>query len=349
MKSLFNQLSGNTRFTQVLYCVDAAISFHSDQQELIDLFIGPLGYILPSCNVEPQIVVSCVVASTTIMQNWPEEIKEKAISITTINDMTIGEATLIATECGRTLVIDGLGSLYYSGDGHFLCLVKPSNRNLKPGEYLNVLGLSTVLVSETLLLTEKLLVHAGAVGTHGMCQIWTGDSGSGKTTRVLVKVSQGWDFYGEDQIIIGRAKDKNWYVWPFWRQIKVSAETSRLFPTTQDLSIRPPNSRKKYSFDNIEEVLQVKKPAPALLSSIIKLIPGDQGVMEQLDFTAAFSHLSGGFLHSLLPNSTSRVMDIFLNIIDEIPIFLVSWDMLDEFENFQSGPAIHNYANGQQS
>jgi hypothetical protein len=349
MKNLFDQLSGNTRFIQVLPCIDVEISFQSDQQELIDLFTGPLGYILPICHDKPTRKVTCIVANTTIMHSWPDEIREKAISVSTINDITIGEATLISTECGMTLVIDGIGSLYYSGDGNFLCLVKPSDTSLKPGEYLNVFALANVLVSETLLLTEKLLIHAGAVGTNGICQVWTGESGAGKTTRVLSQVAKGWDFFGEDQIIVGQSEDNNWRVWPFWRQIKVSSETSKLFPTIQDLSIRPPNYRKKYSFDNIEEVLQVKKPASAILAIIIKLIPGNHGIISQLDFTAAFQHLSGGFLHALLPTSTIKVMDIFLNIIEEIPIYLVSWDMLDEFEKRQFNSPHQNHADHSKS
>jgi len=324
--------------------VDMAITFQSDQNELIELFTGPLTYFLPADYRSPRRTVTCVIAPTTVLDNWPEAIKKKAKAVSTVNAMSINETTFFATECGMTLITEGVGSLYHSGDGNFLCLIKPPDRPLKVGETLNVLELATVLVSETLLLTEKLLIHGGAVGTNNKCHVWTGESGSGKTTQILSQVAKGWDFFGEDQIILGRGEDSVWHVWPFWRQIRVSEETSKLFPTHQDLSIRLPNNRKKYSFDNIEEVLQVKKPGPAELTLIVKLVPGNQGIMTQLDFTAAFQHLSEGFLHSLLPNSTARVMDIFLDVIEEIPVFLVSWDMLDEFEKRQFNPFDEDHA-----
>jgi hypothetical protein len=349
MKNLFDQFSGKTRFTQVLPFVDMTITFESDDSELIELLTGPLIYLLPAGSSTPRRNVTCVIASTTILDNWPEPIRQKAKTIAAISDVSFGEAVFIATECGMTLVLEGVGSLHHSGNGDFLCLVKPPDRPLKAGEFLNVLGLATVLISESLLLTEKLLIHGGAVGSDGICQIWTGGSGSGKTTKVLSQVAKGWDFFGEDQIILGRGEGSAWKVWPFWRQIRVSEETSKLFPTKQDLSIRRPNNRNKYSFDNIEEVLQVTKPGPGKLASIIKLVPGNQGIMAQLDFTAAFQHLSEGFLHSLFPSSTAKVMDIFLDLIEEVPVFMVSWDMLNAFEKQQFKLSYADHAGRPQS
>jgi hypothetical protein len=349
MKKLFEHFSGKTRFSQVLPFLDMAITFQSDQNELIELFTGPLTYLLPAGYHSPRRTVTCVIAQTTVLDNWPEAIKEKAKAVSTVNATSINGTTFFATEHGMTLITEGIGSLYHSGDGNFLCLIKPADRPLKIGETLNVLELATVLVSEVLLLTEKLLIHGGAVGINSKCHIWTGECGSGKTTQILSQVAKGWDFFGEDQIILGRGEDSGWRVWPFWRQIRVSEETSKLFPTRQDLSIRLPNNRKKYSFDNIEEVLQVKKPGAAELTSIIKLVPGNQRIMTQLDFTAAFRHLSEGFLHSLLPNSTTRVMDIFLDVIEETPIFMVSWDMLNEFEKRQFNPFRADHADSSPS
>jgi hypothetical protein len=349
MKNLFEQFSDKTRFTQVLAFVDMAITFKSDYKEMIELFTGPLNYFLPTSYSNPRRHVTCVIAPTTILDSWPEALKEKAKEVPTDDTTSNYGTAFFATECGMTMILEGIGSLYHSGDGNFLCLLKPPDRPLHTGEFLNVLGLATMLISETLLLTSKLLIHGGAVGTNNICQIWTGQSGSGKTTKVLSQVAKGWDFFGEDQIILGRGEERAWRVWPFWRQIRVSEETSKLFPTKQDLSIRRPNDRNKYSFDNIEEVLQVTKPATAQLASIIKLVPGDLGIMTQLDFTAAFQHLSEGFLHSLFPSSTAKVMDIFLEIIEEIPVFMVSWDMLDEFEKQQFNPSRADHAGHPQS
>jgi hypothetical protein len=338
MKKLFLELREQASCSRNVSIIDTVITFSSSQGELIDLFIDPLQYLLPTDREETYRSFTCVVAPTTVVDNWPDSLAHQATQIRAIDNMSVADATLFSSECGMTLVIKDVGSIYHSGEGEFLCLVKPPARSLQKGEFQNVLALATVLTSETLLLTNKLLVHAGAVGTDGKCQLWTGDSGSGKTTRILTMVNRGWDFYGEDQIIVGMDREGNWRVWPFWRKIKVSAETSKLFPTTQDLSIRPPNERKKYSFDNIEEVLLVRKPASATITSIIKLLPGNKKILKELDLAEAFQHLSPGFLHSLLPDSSSRAMDIVLDLIAEVPASLVSWDMLEEFDRRQSLP-----------
>lgn len=114
-----------------------------------------------------------------------------------------------------------------------------------------------------------------------------------------------------------------------------SAQTSKLFPTPQDVSDRPPNPRNKYYFSNISEVLQVEKPAPVLLSEINKIIPGNHKILRTLGFHDAFKEISPGFLHALLPGSTPVVMDIVLDLISDIPVNIVSWDMLDEFDKRQ--------------
>lgn len=333
MKQLYNHLARQTTVCQKISCVDSEISFLSSEQTLIDLFTGPLKYILPEAGDDITHSVNCIVESTTAVDNWPKALEKNVLEISPIDNITVGEASLITTDCGMTLVLDSLGSIYHSGDGHLLCLIKPAEEELKREEFIDVQSLAIVLVSEVLLLSEKLLVHAGCVGRDGDCQIWTGDSGAGKTTRVLNLINKGYQFYGEDQIIVGKNSLGGWRVWPFWRHIKATRETSKLFPTEQDLTIRPPDDRNKYSFDNIEEVLNVSKPPSGRLASIIKLIPGEQNILAELDFSEAFQQISPGFMHALLPDSTTRVMDITLDIISDVPTYLVSWDMLDTFDD----------------
>jgi hypothetical protein len=336
MKSLFQRFSVDNQFEESINFIDLSIRFRSDQKELIGLFTGPLGYLLPPGTSHPRQILTCVVASTTEVEGWPDVIKKEAKTITSVNDDSIGEATIYATDCGMTLFVDGVGSIYHSGDGEFLCLVTPTKRPLKEGESLHILPLATTLISESLIFSEKLLIHAGAAGINNECQIWTGPCGSGKTTQILTMVASGMNFFGEDQIIVGRGDNGVWTVWPFWRQIRATSETAALFPSKQNLSVRIPNNRDKYSFDNIEEVLQVSKPDAAQLTAIVKIIPGQHGIMRKLDFAEAFQHLAEGFMHSLLPHSTSKVMDIFLEIIEEIPVVIVSWDRLSDFGREQN-------------
>ncbi len=339
MQTLLDDISAKAKFTKQVHCIDTAITFASTNEELLPLFTGPLEYFLPSCQNHTQgksSQVTCTLAPASIIDNWPESLEAGYVKKTEISDSSIGDATLLSTDSGACLVLKKIGSIYHSGDGNFLCLVNSAKEPSGGENFPNVNSLCTALISEILILSNKLLIHGGAVGKAGECQIWTGESGSGKTTRVITLVGRGLDFFGEDQVIVGRGNDGQWRVWPYWRFIMASAETTKLFPTAQNISGRPPTLNNKYIFEKIDEVLQVEKPSSALLTEIIKVIPGNENVMKSLEEHEAFREISSGFLHTLLPNSTPKVIDILLDIISEVPVHLVSWDMFEEFEKRQA-------------
>ena len=331
MKTLFEQLRKQTQYTKLIHCIDSTIQISSSQKELVDYFYKPLNYLFPDTHGKPHQSVTCVVERTTSVANWPDSIEANG-PVTKVDHPELGPTTIIPARPGVTLLIDRIGSIYHSGDGRFLCLVKPPNRKLQEGEPQNVSELFTALVSGSLLLADKLLIHAGCVGRNGECIIWTGKSGSGKTTRIVSLVRKGWDFYGEDQLIVGRNKDDKWIVWPYWRPIKASAKTCELFPVRQDISHLTPNKKKKYPFANIEKVLNVQRPDPGRLTSIYLLVPGNKGIFTDLDFGEAFSLIASGFMHSLLPDSITHSMDMVLDLLSSVPVKKISWDMLDQFD-----------------
>ncbi len=315
-----------------MVCIDSQITFHSFHYGLIDQLISPLEHLLPAPDSVHAEKFTCVVARTIDIPDWPSPLLAKAKSVTPVDNMTMGETSLVSTGSGMTLVTADSGAIYHSGDGRFLCLVPPPDRKLAPGEFQNIYGLATALTGEILLLTDKLLVHAGAVGNGRTSQIWTGESGSGKTTQIIKIVAKGWDFFGEDQIITGKDSNGQFKVWPFWRQIKASAETAKYFPAEQDLSQLPADERNKYSFENISEVLQVTKPQSTPLTAIYKIRPGNGNILRKLDFNEAFQQVSPEFMHSLFPGAALKVMDIVLDIVSEIPVFQISWDRLEQFQ-----------------
>lgn len=339
MQKLLYDISAKAKYTKQVKCIDTVITFASTHKELLPLFAGPLEYFLPSCHNFPEggdAHVTCTISLTSMVENWPASLEVGEVKKTEISDSSIGDATLLSSSSGACLVLKNIGSIYHSGDGKFLCLVKSSPESSGGEKFPNVNCLSTALISETLILSDKLLVHAGAVGKAGSCQIWTGESGSGKTTRIITLVGQGFDFFGEDLVIVGRGNDGEWRVWPYWRFIMASAETSKLLPTSQDISGRPPTANNKYFFEKIDEVLQVEKPSSAVLTEIVKVIPGHGEVLKTLEEHEAFQEISSGFLHALLPKSTPKIIDILLDIVSEIPIHIVSWDMFEEFEKRQT-------------
>lgn len=329
MKGLFESLKNKANHSKFIQCPDAAIRICSSRRKLVDMLCEPLFYLFPEPFGEAQRTVTCIVEYTTTLDGWPDTINASGPKKHLEND-ELGTATIIPAEPGATVVISNVGSIYHSGDGHFLCLIKPPEKELEENELKEFPKLAIVLVSETLLLVDKLLIHAGCVGRNGNCEIWTGSGGSGKTTRIINLVNQGWDFYGEDQLIVGRDESDGWSVWPYWRQIKATPETCRLFPTEQDLSKLTPNKKGKYSFGFIEEVLKCERPRPGKLVNINLIVPGNKNILKELDFTEAFSEVAPGFLHALLPDSITQTMDTVLDLLSSVPARKVSWDMLDQ-------------------
>ena len=213
MRSLYNKLYDYERSWKAEFpCIDSRITFHSCKEGLIDPFVDLFKYFLPTPETHSQKEITCVIAQTTDIDGWPDCLFNDAQEILEIDDIALGEAAVVSYDCGMALIMKPFGSIFHSGDGHFICLTVPPEKELNEGEYPDVLGIATVLLSEILLLTNKLLVHGGAVGDGKSCQIWTGDSGAGKTTQILKLVAKGWQFYGEDQIIIGRNDDDQWMV-----------------------------------------------------------------------------------------------------------------------------------------
>lgn len=334
MKTIFEQLQKQTRHTRLIHCTDATIEISSSQKKLVDFLCEPLQYLFPDTHGESRQSVSCVIERTTVMEDWPNSIETNGPPVK-LDHEELGPSTVIPTPPGATVLIDNIGSIYHSGEGQFLCLIKPPNKKLQENELQDVPAFLTVLVSETLLLVNKLLVHAGCVGRNGVCQIWTGDGGSGKTTRIVSLVAKGWDFYGEDQLIVGKDKNDNWIVWPYWRHINASPETMKLFPVQPDISNQSPSKKNKYTFGDIEKTLNCQRPAPCKLTNINLLVPGNKKIFADLDFRESFPLVAPGFLHSLLPGSITHAMDMVLDLLSSVPVQKISWDMLDQLDASQ--------------
>ncbi len=331
MKNLFENLLARANHTKFIHCIDAKIQISSSEKKLIDFLCEPLFYLFPVIYGEENQSVTCVVEYTSALENWPDSILANGPP-TQLNLEGLGNLTIVPSNPGTTAIINDVGSIYHSGDGHFICLIKPHNKDLREDELREVPTLLTILVSETLLLVNKLLVHAGCVGQDGNCEIWTGDGGSGKTTRIVNLVNKGYDFYGEDQLIVGKDENDKWTVWPYWRRINASAETCKLFTIQPDISDRTPNSKKKFSFDLVEEVFDCQRPDPGELKQIYLIVPGDKKILTDLDFDESFSLVAPGFLHSLLPNSITQTMDIVLDLLSSVPVKRVSWDKLNQLD-----------------
>lgn len=141
-----------------------------------------------------------------------------------IDDPAIGKGFYFNV-CGYSVFyMTGLGYLIRSENGFLSILIENTAEHFMCGQMLNMLSFAHIAVSDVLYRSGKMLVHAAASSNRGVCCIWTGESGAGKSTAVLRAAQAGWSFFGDDMVVIGK-KDGRWTVWPYRRPLKVTAET----------------------------------------------------------------------------------------------------------------------------
>ncbi len=104
----------------------------------------------------------------------------------------------------------------------------------------------TLPLLEILKRHERFAVHAGGVALRGRCVLFPGVSGAGKSTLVLACVRAGWDFLGDDLVLLRDSDGADLQVHGFPDEIDLTEESLRFFPelmATADATRRWPKHR----------------------------------------------------------------------------------------------------------
>lgn len=319
--------------------IDAKIIFHSSSLELVDFAVDEISSLLPVANGDILREFSCIIdirAAASIRNiDLPRYSDPGGKDITSPE---LGEAKLFTTGNQMVIAVRDLAILYHSGTGRFIIAIENDSLREADGRKLNVHGVFNLLLSEVLIHCGKLLVHAGAVGSQNKCHIWTGESGAGKTTRILNLVGKGYAFFGDDQVIVGRNRAGKWCAWPFWRPLKVKPDSlSRMshLPFMEDG--REVNTEEKIIFNDMPERLQMDKPFATELIDITCLIPGNGGILQDLNQEEAFDYVAPAFMHSSNPQAMTSALEIVLDLLETVPVRKVSWDRLDDYDQRHRG------------
>jgi len=317
--------------SQPLQVIDSEIMISSTRVELVEFVLGELLPLLPKKLPDNDHNFTCVIEySHTANVLFPDVFDDfKESDGKDISSAELGDAVLYCLNTELLIIQKDVGSFYHDSQGNFLILVDSDTLIFSEGKRLNIQGLLNLMISEVLLLTGKLLVHAGGVGDGEHCFLWTGQSGSGKTTQTLSMVSKGFDFYGDDQIIVGQGKDKMWYAWPFWRAIKVSRDSLQNFDDPRLLSKDVPEVGGKVVINDIERALKTQKPGCGKIAAINLIVAKETGILEELNLTTAFERISPCFLHAFQPTTLMHTMEELMDLLSAVPVRAVSWDMLD--------------------
>lgn len=327
----FHLLLDQARHVRHTQLIDASISLHSSSIDLLNFTAGELAPLMPAASAKTKYSFQCVIENTSsIAEQFPEIVDFlKVEDGKSISCPELGEVKIFHLQDTISLSVENVGSLWHSGNGQFIVLVDSKILAAPDGRRLNIQGLLNLLLGEVLRMTNRFLAHAGCTGKQGNCQLWTGESGSGKTTRTLDLVSKGFDFYGDDQVIIGRNETGDWFAWPFWRSVKVTQDSLALLPSLSLLPQETTASSEKTVINDIEKSLNTRKPQPGRIISINLIVPHRKNVHRELDLDEAFRRIAPGIMHALLPRSVVQAMDNVIDLLSSVPVKEVSWDMLD--------------------
>jgi hypothetical protein len=140
---------------------------------------------------------------------------------------------------------------------------------------------------------------------------------------VLRLAAEGWEFYGDDQVILGRDGEGGFRLWPDWRPPRVTAETCRVVPALAFLEGRPEGEDGKQDF-GFGRVFDVRPPSPGRVARVHCLLPDEVPVDRPLTPAEAFQHAAPGLMHFAWPGHAGWIAELVLDLLSSVPVRLVS-------------------------
>jgi hypothetical protein len=277
---------------------------------------------------------NCVIDSCVHCSQWRDLLPNESVRV--LEDPYVGHCKIYQVSDGLVLHQTNGWIVCRSIRGQIVFLLEgpleADDRNQCP----NPTGLVSILFGEILARSHKLLVHAAGIGHKGRCHLLTGHSGAGKTTRSLAHVTNGYSFFGDDMVVLGKGENDRWEVWPYWRSLHITRHTCELLHIGANIE-RPISINNKRSLE-ITDLFSVAPPPVTPLESIWILSTDDGTAPRRLDPQHAFTQLSHNFMHGFWPETTQANLEALLDMVFQIPVFLMSRStpltlMVDEMYN----------------
>lgn len=270
--------------------------------------------------------INCVIDYTDTVPHWRDILSERLLR--TVVDDVFGKAQVFEAQDGYALLLDGFGAILRSAEGNIICLVDDVKGKRHSDDPCNLGMAAQIITASCLLQNGYLVVHAGGVVRNGRCHLWTGPSGIGKTTRVLELVSKGWDYCGDDTLILGKINSNTWTVFPYWRTARATPDTCARFRRLSTLANKEAICE-KHVFE-VDRFFSTKVPLSATLERIYCLGEGAALRQQRLSESEALERLVPCFLYYLWPRDADKVLASIWDIVSEVPVYVISRDTYNE-------------------
>lgn len=326
MIRLFSQAAQKCAYVSRLKFMDAEIVLRSESEVLKNCFEDCMDGGQRAKPAGRLRAVNCLLAYQR--PDWRFEEFQYLSRHREVFQPEFGTIRIWLRESYAILVVEGLGLVAVHPESGFLCLVHPPGVNCPSNHMPNLPFLVNIILSEILSQSGRLLIHAAGAARDGRCVIWVGPSGAGKTTQVLRMVAEGWDFFGDDQLIVGKAETGDWCVWPVWRNAKVTQDTFRRFPQLRLHATRP-LSDGKCSVD-VWKAFGISMPEAARLDRINVLAAGGQPERTDLTLQEAFETIAPCLLHYVWAGNAANMIENIFDLVSTRPVHLTSRIRFDD-------------------
>jgi hypothetical protein len=262
----------------------------------------------------------CIIDSCAHCSQWRNLLP--AQSLRTLDDPYVGHCKIYKVPDGLILCQSDGWIVFRSVQDQLIFLLDGPLETDAPDQWPNPTGMISILFSELLARSHKWLVHAAGVGHKGRCHLFTGKSGSGKTTRALAHVTKDYSFFGDDMVVLGKGKTGRWEAWPYWRPLHITRHTCELLPS---VSIgNPPSSHTNKKNIEIQDLVTSALPSNTPLEAIWILTATDDTSPRRLEHQESFALLSQTFMHGFWPETTQANLEALLDIVCQVPVFMMT-------------------------
>lgn len=276
-----------------------------------------------------RITDGCIIDYTASHPEWKDLLKSN-IKRKVVHDGGIGELEAYDAHDGIVIAKQGVGIVMIAETGEIVCLVKGKNDLERQPGFLNLFVFSQILTVEILARGRWSLVHSGCVGRNGKCLLLAGSSGCGKTTLTLKLVSEGWDFYGDDQVVVGCDHENRWKAWPYWRTVRASSETCMSIPQLRQIAGEFSDGLEHQI--NIKKFFSIKLPDPEIIDAIYLLNKKMEPEYIRLNVTEGMQRLGQCLLYYTQGRYAERALNFLCEITAAIPVYSISRGMLNAEE-----------------
>jgi hypothetical protein len=315
-------LSTSARFSKTIALLDRRVELQCSSQVFLEHLENTYARTtLITKQIPPQTDEDvCIIDSCTHCTQWRDLLPAQPVRA--LDDPYVGHCKIYKVSDGLVLHQSDGWIVFRSAQGQLVFLLDGPLETNTPDQWPNLTGLISILFSEILARSNKWLVHAAGIGHNGYCHLFTGKSGSGKTTRSLAHVTNGYSFFGDDMVVLGKGESGRWEVWPYWRPLHITRHTCELLPMVT--IVDPPSCHTNKRSVEINDLIATASPPSTPLESIWILTTNDGAAPRRLDHQESFALLSQTFMHGFWPETTQANLEALLDIVFQVPVFLMT-------------------------